>query len=279
MNPPARSPDPLRLLISAVPQGQALSCSTCRVPGLDPESPYVSRLSARSALYNDLALLLDAADAPLDVNAFRQLVTDENRLSRGSDAARRKLWQELKSRYLLDGEHPLFAAFWHEWSRSTTDAERALTAYCMLALNDRLVADLGTEFLYSRLRRAPFALRVDDVLTFLRHAQQPHPEVRQWSAKTTVAVAQKYCASIRDFGLAKGTSNKQTIRPALYGAPIRLLIRALRLTGALDLALLNAPLFKLLALEGPEVIDALGELNRDGQLRFRMQGDIVELEI
>ena len=279
MNAPANATVFSRLSMSAAHQRQPPGTLRCKVPGLDPTSPYCSRLSARSALYNDLALLLEAAPAPLDVTGLRQLVIDENALARGSAAGRRKLWQELKSRYLLDGEHPLFAAFWKEWTRSDNDAERALTAYCLLALNDRLVADLGTAFLYPRLRRAPAALRVDDVLTFLRHARQSHPEVRGWSANTTIAVAQKYSASIRDFGLATGTSRKQTVRPALYGAPTRLLIYALRLAGIPDLALVNAEAFKLLALNGPEVIDALAELNRDGQLWFRMQGDVVELEI
>ena len=37
--------------------------------------------------------------------------------------------------------------------------------------------------------------------------------------------------------------------------------------------------FRLLALDESEVIDALGELNRLGALRFRIQGDIVELDV
>jgi hypothetical protein len=40
-----------------------------------------------------------------------------------------------------------------------------------------------------------------------------------------------------------------------------------------------SPMFRLLALDGIEVIDALGELNRQGELRFRMQGDVIELEV
>ena len=42
---------------------------------------------------------------------------------------------------------------------------------------------------------------------------------------------------------------------------------------------MTAPVFRLLALEGIEVIDALGELNRQGELRFRMQADVIELGI
>jgi hypothetical protein len=46
-----------------------------------------------------------------------------------------------------------------------------------------------------------------------------------------------------------------------------------------DLDILSSPVFRLLALDGAELIDALGELNQRGELRFRMQGDVVELEI
>ena len=69
------------------------------------------------------------------------------------------------------------------------------------------------------------------------------------------------------------------MRPALYGAPVRLLIRALRLARAGDFEVVTAPMFRLVALQGTEVIDALGELNRQGELRFRMQADVIELEI
>ena len=248
------------------------------IPALDPSAPYTSRLSARSALYTDLHVLMDAGETPPS-SSFRSLVIDENRLFRKSTAARQKTWQELKSRYILDTEHPLFAAFLKEWGRSRSEAERGLTTYILLSLNDRLVADLGTHWLFPLLRRAPAELRVADIRGFIDGAANKHVEVRSWSDQTRTAVAQKYAASIRDFGLAKGTVKKVTIRPALYGAPVRLLVRILRLVGLRPLELIRAPIFRLLALDGPEVIEALGELNRADALSFRIQGDIVELNI
>ena len=248
------------------------------IPALDPSAPYTSRLSARSALYTDLHVLLGARATPLS-SSFRSLVIDENRLVRKSVAARQKTWKELKSRYILDTEHPLFAAFLKEWHRCRSEPERSLTAYILLALNDRLVADLGTHWLLPLLRRAPAPLRVADVRGLIDCAAKKHVEVAAWSDQTRTAVAQKYLASIRDFGLAKGTAKKVTIRPALYGAPVRLLVRALRLVGIRPPDLVRAPIFRLLALEGHEVVEALGELNRVDALRFRIQGDIIELNI
>jgi len=250
------------------------------VPALASEAAYASRLSARSALYTDLRLLLDCREQLLSSREYRGLVIDENCLARASTAARGKIWEELKKRYALDAANPLFAAFRTEWVRSTSEPERGLTAYCLLALNDRLVADLGTELLFPLLRRAPAPLRVADVLAFIERSLKTHPEVGSWSEKTKLALAQKYTASVRDFGLAKGKVKKYTVRPALYGAPVRLLIRALRLAGTSPPALLQAPVFRLLGLAaGEEVVDALGELHRLGELHFRMQGDVIELEI
>lgn len=252
---------------------------TVAVPGLEPAVVYSSRLSARSALYTELHLLFDGAGPALPTSAYRALVVDENRLSRSSAAARAKLWKELKARYRLDKSDPLFAAFSEEWRRCASESERALTAYIFFALNDRLVADLGTEWLFPLLRRAPVEIRRADVDAFIERSVARHPEVRSWSQKTRLAVAQKYVASIRDFGLARGIVRKTTVRPALYAAPVRLLVRALRLVGVAPLDLVRAPVFRLLGLDGTEVIDALGELNRQGALRFRIQGDVVELDV
>ncbi|MBI2568433.1 MAG: DUF1819 family protein [Candidatus Schekmanbacteria bacterium] len=249
-----------------------------RLPGLTPTAPYTSRLSARSALYTELRLLLDARDHALSSGEYRSLVVEENCLARGSVSARKKLWKELRGRYRLDAADPLFAAFWREWRQSEAEPERDMTAYVLFALNDRLVTDLGTEWLFPLLRRAPAEVRVGDVRAYLGRVRQ-HPEVARWSEETTLAVAQKYCASIRDFGMARGTIRKVSVRPALYGSPVRLLVRALRMVGTSPLALVQAPIFRLLGVDTTEVVDALGELNRTGALLFRMQGDVVELDL
>ena len=258
---------------------QAGKARTRVVPALEPSAPYLSRLSARSALYTELRILLGASHEPLSSVLYCARVLEENCLARASGSARKKLWQELKSRYLLDREQPLFAAFWREWRRCKSEPERGLTAYVLLALNDRLVADLGTEWLFGYLRRAPAALHTEDVRSFIERARVVHPEVQQWTEHTRAAVAQKYLASIRDFGLARGQVKKVTVCPALYGAPVRLLIRALRLVAVRPLDLIQAPVFRLLALDERAVIDALGELNRLGELRFRMQGDVIDLDL
>jgi hypothetical protein len=57
------------------------------------------------------------------------------------------------------------------------------------------------------------------------------------------------------------------------------LVRALRLVDTPSLRLVGHPIFRLLAIDSTEVVHALSELNRVGALRFRMQGDVVELDL
>lgn len=250
------------------------------VPALDQQARYSSRLSARSALFTDLQILLDDRPGALTAEAYRKLVVDENCLSRPSTSARQKIWSELRKRYPLDSRHPLFREFWQEWRRCQSDQERLLTLYVFFASNDRLVADLGTNWLCSYLRRSPAELRLADLRAFIdRAGQTDHPEIRQWTESTRHKIAKHFLASARDAGLARGKTTKVSMRPALYGSPVRLVVRVLRLARANDMEIIQAPLFRLLALEGTEVIDALGELNQRGELRFRMQADVVELDL
>lgn len=173
----------------------------------------------------------------------------------------------------------LFRDFLEEWRRCSSDQERALTAYCLLALNDCLVADLGINYLFPRIRKAPTEVRRDDILAYLKASEAKHPELKEWTRNTTIAVVQKYAASIRDFGLAKGVYKKQTVRPSLYASPVRLIIRALRVSRNGDLKIIRSPWFRLVGLDTQEVVDALSELSRQGKLGFRMQADIVELDL
>ncbi len=249
------------------------------IPALDQDAKYFSRLSARSALYTDFRLLLDDLEEPLPAGSYRDLVLDGNRLARSSISARRKLWKELRSRYILDSGHPLFLAFWKEWLFCKSEPELSFTAYGLFALNDRLVSDLGQEWLFPNLRCAPHEIRVGDVLYFIDGKAELHPEIAGWSPETKKSVARHYMASIRDFGLAQGKVKKTTQRPALYASPVRLLIRALRIAGVKPMDLIQSNIFRLLGLDGPEVIEALGELNRRGDLRFKIQADVIELDL
>jgi hypothetical protein len=212
--------------------------------------------------------------------SFRTAVIDDNLLARTSASARAKLFQELKGRYLLDLDAPLFAAFLTEWRAHPDSCDRQLLAYILFALNDRTVFLASRDWLFPHLRQASSELRVGDLVVFFqRLGKADHPQVAAWTPLTLTRVAQHYLASVRDFGLAAGGTRKTAVRPSVQPAPIRLLLRALMLAGVPSAEIICHDAFKILGIAPGEVVNVLSELNRRGALHFRMQADVIELSL
>lgn len=240
---------------------------------------YVSRLAARAALYGDLQILLDAVREPVSRAVYRRHVIEENALSRRTVAARKKSWEELAARYGIDGSLPLFRAFLEEYRAATSVRDRDLTAYLLFALRDKVVSDLGTEWLYEYLRSAPAELRAVDVLAFLSSREKTNPEIHGWSAASRENIASHYLSALKEFGLARGAQRKIAMRPSPGAAPLRFLLRAVLMSGASPRTAVESPLFRLLALSLDQTVTLLFQMNADGAIRCRIQGDVVELEV
>ncbi len=259
--------------------GNMPSCAGFTLPATREGQPYVSRLATRAALYAELRSLLAAVEAAVPRAEYRRRVIEDNILSRRTVAAREKTWKELAARYGIDGAAPLFRVFIEEYRRTSSENDRALTAYLLFALHDRLACDLGTEWIHQYLRNAPGDLRTADVLAFLRSRERSHPEIAGWSTSSRENIASHYLSALKEFGLARGAQRKASVRPAPGAAPARFLLRALRLSGVSNLAAVQSPLFRLLGLSLDETVALLFRLNANGALRCRIQGDVVDLDL
>jgi hypothetical protein len=249
------------------------------VPAMRDSQPYVSRIATRASLHADLQALLTAVPVPVTRREYRRHVIEENVLSRRTVAAREKAWKELAARYAINGSSPLFRAFLEEYRGASSARDRDLTSYLLFALQDRLVCDLGTDWLYEYLRAAPADLRTVDVLAFLSSREAAHPEIRAWSSSSRENIASHYLSALKEFGLARGVQRKTSVRPSPGAAPLRFLLRAVLVSGASQRAAIQSPLLRLLALTLDETVSLLFRLNADGALRCRIQGDVVELEL
>jgi hypothetical protein len=230
-------------------------------------------------LYSDLQTLLTIVREPVLRAEYRRRVVEENVLSRASVASREKAWKEIAARYAIDGSSPLFRAYLEEYRRAGSAHDRGLTSYVLFALHDRLVCDLGIDWLYEYLRAAPAELRTVDVLAFLSSRERERPEIRGWSSSSRDNIASHYLSALKEFGLARGVQRKLTARPSPGAAPVRFLLRAVMMKGSSQRAAIQSPLFRLLALTLDETTTLLFRLNADGALRCRIQGDIVELDL
>lgn len=224
-------------------------------------------------------MLLEQTEFPT-VAGFRHSVIELNVLARSSIASRAKLLTELRGRYILNESSPIFASFLKEWKATECEQAHSLLVFALLALNDRTVMVTSCEWLFPHLQQPGSELRSTDLDAFLLSmARTTHPEIALWSDETRLRVVQHYLASIRDFGLATGGAKKLSVKPALYAAPVRLLIQALLIAGTNSSVIVRHEAFKILGIAPNEVIDMLAELNRQGSLHFRIQADIVELSL
>lgn len=253
--------------------------SSTTIPGLVENGRLLARISSRSALATDFAMLMERVPE-YRAAAFLAAVIDDNILARASLSARAKLYKEIKGRYLLDTDSALFTAFLAEWRAYPDPHDRQLLSYILFALNDRTVFVTSRDWLFPHLRQASSELRIGDLTVFFqRLGKTSHPEVAAWAPITLTRVAQHYLASVRDFGLATGGTLKTAVRPSVQPAPVRLLLRALMLAGVPIAETIRHESFKILGIVPGEVVDILSELNRHGVLRFRMQADVIELSL
>jgi len=259
--------------------GSSVEREVVTAPALNVGEPYVSRLSSRASLYADLRRLVDAVPRPLSRSEYRRLVVEENLLVRRTFSAREMAWKYVAARYGMDASSPLFAIFVDEYRRATSENDRSLTAYLLFALRDRLVCDLGTDWLCQYLQTAPAELRSRDVFSFLKAREAVHPEVLKWSASSRENLVSHYFSALKEFGLARGSMRKLTVRPAPGAAPVRFLLRVLVSSGVGSLGAVQSPLFKLLGLTLEETVTVLFRLSAEGSLRCRIQGDVVDLDL
>lgn len=247
------------------------------VQGLKSEARCLARLSARSGLINEFERVLRNGGAEQPQN-IRDLIINSNILGRPNASSRLKIYKELKSRYLFSINHPLFQSFISEWKRASSEDEKKLLSFCLLALNDRTAYVISCEWFFQYLRKPGSHVRPSDLDFFLLGlGNSSHSEILQWTPATRKRISQHYLATVRDCGMAVGTLRKCTQRPALYAAPVRLLLRSLQLAKIAPREIVTHECFKIIGIAPSEVVDNLAELNRQGSIRFRQQADVIEL--
>lgn len=94
-----------------------------------------------------------------------------------------------------------------------------------------------------------------------------------------LATAQHVLSSSKDFGVLGGSAHKRTVRPR-PGAPVAAFaVRLARLEGLTDRQALESRWFRLLGLDRGRVVDLLYAARREGALDFRIQADVVEIDL
>lgn len=241
------------------------------------EQPMTARLAGAGSLRRELEALLDAAPPGASPEDYRELLLRQNVAGKGSATARMWAWKRLKLRYVLDHAVEEYRAFVAGMRASSDPRQRGLLCLLMFARTDRLFREVTLQLVSPRLPTDETAVHVDGVKAAVRERAETHG--LRWSATTLDRAYKHLLASLKDFGVIRGSRTRRTARPrpgdqvALCGA------RLARLEGLTDRQTLEARWFRLLGLERDDVVELFYAAARNGVLGFQMQAEVVELRL
>ncbi len=240
---------------------------------------YQATMAGAGAMWTEMQALLEHGSCATTYEVWEKLVVEENILSKKTMANRKAVWKKLVKRYLLDIKLPVFASFCAEYYSERSVAQRGLLGYLLLCATDRLVRELSSEWLASRIMRSGTVLATEDLERHLTNLLARNVTIAEWSASTRLHICQHYLGAIRDFGLATGKALKRADKPIAGSNVLLFAVQLGRLEGLNPLDLLQSQWMRILGLDLDVAITRMYQLNADGLVRFRILADIAELTI
>ncbi len=239
--------------------------------------PITVRLAGAGSLRYELEALLAAAPPDASREDYHELLFRQNIAGKGSAAARMWAWKRLKLRYALDPAFIEHRAFLAAMRASADPHERGLLCFLMFARTDRLFREVTLECVSPHLAHEGTVINAAAIKAAIRGRAEARGLC--WSASTLDRAHKHLLAALKDFGLLRGSRVKQTIRPRPGKQVTVFAARLGRCEGLTDRQMLESRWFQLLGLERDQVVDLFYGAHRAGLLSFRMQADVVELDL
>jgi hypothetical protein len=222
---------------------------------------------SRTIMLEELGLLLDwlPADAPAD--RYRQAIVEENVLGKATWSTRRKTAKYLTSLYALDPSLAVFRLFRRFWGADQSG--RPMLAYLAAAARDPLLRECS-DFVLG----VPQGQALDAVAIALALSERYPARFR---ASTLHATAQRLASSWTQAGYLSGKVAKRRSRPTVTPHLITYALVLGYLAGLRGRMLLESTWARLLDCPPAEVAELAAEASRQGWLRLKAAGSVVEI--
>jgi len=242
-------------------------------------SPFSSRNTSKGALVEEAHAVFSAINEGLTVGEARIAIRDGKVLRKASYETRQRVMDLLTYRYFWPGG---------DWSvQSLAKATEAgakspaflSLAYLYYALRDRFAFEFVVGLVWERWRNRSTSITQADLLQFLEQQAAEEPHISRWRESTRIKLAQSTLSALRDFGLLRGTQNKQIQKPVIAPETTFHLLCVLLAEGQDARSIVEARDWRLFLWSESEVAQALGELSQKRWIRFEKSGRTVMLEL
>ena len=246
----------------------------------DPfESRILASLAGAGSLLTELRAVMECPVESASAGDIVAWIVEGNVAAKRTQSGRVEVLKKLRRRYGLDPASPRFAAFTSAWRAATDGAQQGLLAYLLYGTHDGFVRMASCEWLAPRLRQTAMLLPREEVDRYIDALAHREPDVEGWGPATRLSVAQHYLTAVRDYGLASGTVRKRSVKPLVGPVVTHYCATLALLEGLSPRDALTSDWFRMLGLDLPQVVDALYKMAGEGLGKFRVEGQVVELQL
>ena len=223
--------------------------------------------TSRTMMLSELTLVLSGVEATAPAEGYRFAVIEDNILGKPTRTTRQRSAKRLTELYALNSDCTLFRLLRHFWSADQIG--RSMLAFLLASARDPL------------LRGAtPFVLSVKpgEIVTaeaIGEHLGHQYP--KRFRPTTLHSTAQNLASSWTQAGYLRGKVKKSRVKPTVTPVVISYAILLGYLCGLRGKLLLDSPWTRLLGRSPAEILDLTHEASKQGWLRYKGAGAVVEI--
>ncbi len=216
---------------------------------------------------SELSLVLDGLPGDSVAARYRQAIIDENLLGKATRSTRLKAARHLTNLYALDPSKTVFRLLRHFWAADQTG--KPMLAYLAASARDRLLRECSEIVLGVPRGQTLDAFTISEALS------ERYPA--RFRATTQHSTAQNLASSWTQAGYLTGKVNKCRSRPNVSPPVATYALALAYLCGLRGKLLLESFWARLLDRTPAELMDLAVEASRQGWLRLKAAGSVVEI--
>jgi hypothetical protein len=223
--------------------------------------------TSRTMMLAELALVLSGVDANAPVEGYRSAIIEDNILGKPTRTTRERSARRLAELYALAPDCSLFRLLRHFWPADPSS--QPMLAFLLASARDTLLRD-ATPFVV--------AVKLNEVVTaeaIGEHLSHQYP--KRFRPTTLRSTAQNLASSWTQAGYLRGKVKKSRVKATVTPVVTSYAILLGYLCGLRGKLLLDSPWTRLLDRSPAEIIDLTHEASKQGWLRYKGAGAVVEI--
>ena len=223
--------------------------------------------TSRTMMLEELSLVLNGVDVKDSAARYRSAIIDDNILGKPTRTTRQRTAQRLTELYALDPDCTLFRLLRHVWPADS--ASPPMLGFLLASARDPLLRD-ATPFVVG--------IKSGDFVTsgaIGEHLSHQYP--KRFRPTTLRSTAQNLASSWTQAGFLHGKVKKSRVTPNVTPVVISYAVLLGYLCGLRGKLLLDSPWTRLLGRSPAEILDLTHEASKQGWLRYKGAGAVVEI--